>query len=142
MSLTYISQQITIYSGFCLIVIGIIGNGINVLVFSSVRSYRTTPCAFYFLMASIYNIIFIGINLSSRIAITGYGFDLSRTSIVWCKMRLFIGFSFTLISLSCSCLATIDQYFVTSQSAYLRHFSNIKWARRLVFVITIIWFLH
>jgi hypothetical protein len=75
----------------------------------------------------------------SRILSVGYGIDLTRTSITWCKMKSFIGVSISLISLSFSCLATIDQFFATSQSAYLRRFSNIKWAHRIVFIVNIIW---
>lgn len=142
MSLTYISQQITAYTGFFLIATGLFGNGINILVFTSVRSYRKTSCTFYFLAASIFNILFISINLTSRIAISGYGFDLTRTSIPWCKMRLFLGFSNTLISLSFACLATIDQYFATSKNAFVRSFSNIKWARPIVFIVIIFWYSH
>ncbi len=80
----------------------------------------------YYLIASICNIGFLTINLMSRILSVGYGIDLTRTSITWCKMKSFIGVSISLISLSFSCLATIDQFFATSQSAYLRRFSNIK----------------
>ena len=142
MSLPYIGQQITIYVGFFLLIAGVVGNGLNLLVFSSVRAYRTTPCTFYFLCASIYNIIYLSINLTSRIFISGYGIDLTRTSTSWCKMRLFLAVSMTLTSLTCSCSATIDQFFTTSQSAHLRRFSNIKWAHRIVIIGTIIWLCH
>jgi hypothetical protein len=142
MLLAYIGQQITIYAGYFLVVAGVVGNGINILVFSTVRNYRTTSCIFYILNASIWNIAFITIDLISRIVMIGYGIDLTRTSISWCKMRLFIGLSITLISLTCSCLSTIDQFFITSQCAYLRRFSNIKWAHRIVLIITIVWWLH
>jgi hypothetical protein len=142
MSLSYIGQQITIYSCFFLLIAGLIGNGINVLVFSSVRTYRTTPCTFYFLIASIYNILQILIILPSRIATSGYGIDLTRTSVSWCKMRQFIGAVLTLTSLTCSCLATIDQFFVTSQRANVRRLSNIKLAPPIVFIVSIVWILH
>ena len=142
MSLPYIGQQITIYVGFFFLIAGVVGNGINVLVFSSVRAYRTTPCTFYFLCASVYNIIYMSITLPSRIVISGYGIDLTRTSTSWCKMRQFISVSTILTSLTCSCLATIDQFFSTSQSAHLRRFSNIKWAHRIVIIATIIWLCH
>ena len=142
MSLPYIGQQITIYVGFFFLIVGVVGNVINILVFSSVRAYRTTPCTFYFLCASIYNIIYLSINLTSRIAISGFGIDLTRTSTSWCKIRLFIGVGMILTSLTCSCLATIDQFFSTSKSAHLRRFSNIKWAHRMVIIVTIIWLAH
>jgi hypothetical protein len=142
MSLTYIGEQITIYGGLFILIVGVVGNGINVLVFSSVRNYRTTPCTFYFLIASIFNIVYITINLISRIVSFGFGIDLTRTSTSWCKMRSFCLFTLSLITLTCSCLATIDQYFATSQSANLRRFSNIKWAHRIVIIVIIIWCLH
>jgi hypothetical protein len=142
MSLQYIGQQITIYVGLFLVVGGVIGNGINVLVFSTVRNYRTTPCSFYFLVASLFNILYIMINLSSRVASAGFGIDLTRTSDSWCKIRTFCLFTLALITISCSCLATIDQFFVTSQSAYLRRLSNIKWTYRITLIMIIVWCLH
>jgi len=142
MSLLYIGEQLTIYCGLLLLMLGVVGNGINVLVFSSVRNYRTTPCTFYFLISSIYNIAYITIALISRIVATGFGMDLTRTSTSWCKIRPFFLPVLSLISLSCSCLATIDQFFVTSQNANLRRFSNIKWSHRIVIIVMIIWFLH
>ena len=84
----------------------------------------------------------MSIGIPSRIVISGFGIDLTRTSTSWCKIRLFIGVSTILTSLSCSCLATIDQFFTTSQSAHLRRFSNIKWAHRIMIIVTIIWFSH
>jgi hypothetical protein len=142
MSLLYIGQQITIYGGFFTVVVGVVGNGMNILVFSNVRNYRQTPCTFYYLIASIYNIAFLTINLMSRILSVGYGIDLTRISITWCKMKSFIGVSISLISLNFSCLATIDQFFATSQNAYLRRFSNIKWTHRIVFIVNIIWCIY
>ncbi|CAF4219963.1 unnamed protein product, partial [Adineta steineri] len=87
MSLLYISQQITIYLGLFLLITGVVGNGLLILTFSAVRTYRKTPCTFYFLIRSADNIAFILINLISRIVSAGYGIDLTRTSVVWCKIR-------------------------------------------------------
>jgi len=142
MSLLYIGEQITIYGGLFILIIGVVGNGINVLVFSTVGNYRRTPCTFYFLIASIFNIAYITIDLPSRIVTVGYGIDLTQTSTSWCKIREFCIVTPPLITLTCSCLATIDQYFATSQSAYLRRFSNIKWAHRITIIVIIIWCLH
>jgi hypothetical protein len=142
MSLLYIGQEVTIYGGLFLVVAGVIGNGMNIFIFSSVRNYRSAPCTFYFLIASIFNIMYITINLISRIVSTGYGFDLTRTSTAWCKIRTFCLFTLSLITLTCSCLATIDQYFATSQNVRLRRYSNIKWAHRIVIIMIIIWCFH
>ncbi|CAF1313874.1 unnamed protein product [Adineta steineri] len=142
MSLLYISQQVTIYLGFFLLVVGVIGNGINILVFSSVRTYRKSPCTFYFLIASIINVIYIIINLISRIVSAGYGIDLTRTSSTWCRTRQYLIGVFSLISITCSCLATIDQFLLTSRNAYLRSLSNIILAHRIVLIVVIVGCIH
>lgn len=138
----YVAQQLTIYCGIFLLVTGIIGNGINILIFSTVRTYRTNPCSFYFLMNSIDNFVYITINLISRIVMTGYGIDLTQTSVAWCKMRTYLLGPLPLISFTTSCLPSIDQFLVTSKSVYLRSLSNIKWAYRTVFTTIIVWIRH
>ena len=141
MSLLYIGQQFTICVGFILLFSGVIGNGLNIFIFSSVQNYRQTPCTFYFLVQSIINILYILINLTSRIVSTGYGIDLTRTSVIWCKTRNFFLSFLSLSSFSCSCLATVDQFFVTSSNVRLRQLSKIQWAHRIVFGLIIFWFL-
>lgn len=142
MSLTFISQQIAIYGGIFIFVIGVVGNGINVFIFTTIRNYRRTPCIFYFLIASIFNILFIVINLTTRILSVGFGNDLAKTSIIWCKARQFFVSTLPLVSLTCSCCATIDQYLLTSKNINLHRFSNIKWTHRSVIIIIILCLLY
>jgi hypothetical protein len=142
MSLADINQQMTIYVGFFIIVLGLLGNGLNVFIFSSVRVYRTTPCSFYFLVGSIGNMLYLLINVTTRIISVGYGWDLAGIAVVWCKVRTFCLITISLIIFSCSCLATIDQYLVTSQRPHLRHGSQLKWAHRLVLAVIVFWCLH
>jgi hypothetical protein len=142
MSLFIIGQQITIYLGISLVVLGLLGNGINILVFSTTATYRKNPTTFYFLITSVYNISYIVINLISRIIISGYGIDLTARSLAFCKIRPFCLAALCLISLSCCCLATIDQFLTTSQNAYIRSFSSIKWSHRIVIIVILVWFLH
>jgi hypothetical protein len=140
MSLLYIGQLITIYLGFILLFTGIIGNGISIFIFSSAHNYQRIPCIFYLLVQGINNVFFILINLTSRIVSAGFGIDATSTSVFWCKARyFFIGF-FSLNSFSCACLATIDQFFVTSQNVRLRQLSKIQWAHRIVLILVIFWF--
>jgi hypothetical protein len=142
MSLIYIAQQLTIYGGSVLLVFGIIGNAMNIWIFSSVRNYRTIPCTFYFLVVSIHNIIYILINLPIRIFSTAHSVDLTRNSLIWCKTQsFFIGY-LGLTSFTCSCLTTVDQFLATSRSVYLRRFSNIRLAYRLVLIVMIVWCFH
>ncbi|UJR12698.1 hypothetical protein I4U23_016872 [Adineta vaga] len=137
MSLIYIAQQITIYGGFCLLITGVLGNAINVYIFSIVRSYRKNPATFYFLIASIFNIVFLMINLSIRIAL-GFNIDVIQISTNWCKARNYLLYTLAMIVLACPCMAMIDQFLVTSRQAKLRSLSNIRWAHRLVIIVIII----
>jgi hypothetical protein len=142
MSLLYISQQFTIYTGFGLLLAGIVGNGLNILILSTVRAYRTTPCTFYFLVGSIVNIIYILINLITRILSVGYGIHYTNTSSISCKIQQFLLVTPAILSVTLSCLAMIDQFLVTSRIVYLRRCSQIKWAHRIVFIAIIVWCLH
>lgn len=141
-SLGYLSQQITIYIGICLFTAGLVGNGINIWVFISKNSYRTTPCTFYFLIGSMNNVIVVFISLSNRILTVGYGIDLTRLSNPWCKIREFSLVFSSCLSVTCSCLAMIDQYLVTSRKNSLRRRSQIKWTHRTMIIIITFWFLH
>jgi hypothetical protein len=142
MSLTYLGDQITIYSGSAMLLAGVIGNGMNIFIFSTTHTYRTTPLSFYYLIGSIDNMIYILIFLITRIATAIIGIDLTFTSLIWCKARAFFTLFLAPISFTCSCLATIDQFFVTSQNVNLRLCSNIKWAHRIIIIAIIVWFIH
>jgi hypothetical protein len=142
MSLVYIGQQLTIYGGSILFITGMFGNGMNIFIFSSVHSYRTTPCTFYFLVSSICNILYILFNLIPRILNSSHGIDFTKTSLFWCKVQHFLIGLLGLTSFTCSCLATIDQFLVTSQNALLRRYSQIQRAYRIVFIFIIIWSFH
>jgi hypothetical protein len=142
MTLIYIAQQFTLYFGFFLLIGGLIGNAMNVLIFSKVRTYRTTPCTFYFLIGSIVNFFYLLLNLTARILTVSYGIDLLNKSSIECKLRFYFLITPTIISMSCSCLAAIDQFLVTSRSARLRTCSTIQWAHRIVFIVIIVSCLH
>ena len=120
LSLIYVGQQVTIYAGFFFLFTGVFGNCMNMLIFSSERRYRKTPCTFYFLIESIFNNLYVIINMTSRISGIGYGVDSGNTSVIWCKVRQFLIVTFAVVSLYCSCLASIDQFLVTSRDIRLR----------------------
>lgn len=142
MSLLNIGQQLTMYVGIFLVVVGIVGNGINILVFSSVKTYRANPITFYFLIVLVFNLMYILINLITRIIMLSFGIDLTASSLAFCKLRPFFLSTFGLITLTCCSLATINQFFLTSRSVHLRSLNNMKWTYRLVVIVFIVWCLH
>ena len=142
MSLVSTSQQIIVYSGIVLFLVGITGNTMNIIVFSSVSAYRRTPATFYFLIESIFKCIFLFVNLPPRIIAFSFGYDFANMSVIWCKTRQYLLMMSSTIAISCICLSTIDQYFVTSSNPSLRRMSQIKWSHRIVTIVIITWCLH
>ena len=135
-------RQYTLYIGYFLLIIGIIGNFLNIVLLSSVRSYRCQPSTFYFLIASIFNLIVIVVGLFSRLLEFGHGFDWSNSSLFWCKFRSYFITSVPLIPVYCQCFATLDQYFVTSKNVQLRQLSQITRAYWTSFILILISLLH
>lgn len=80
-------QQYTIYVGFSLLITGIFDNIMNIYILSAVNSYRSSPSTFCFFIASMYDILILLVARMSRIIETCYGYDLSNSSIAWCKIR-------------------------------------------------------
>jgi hypothetical protein len=139
-SLELATNESTIYGGFFLFVIGMIGNTLNIIIFTSLKTFRETSAAFYMNITSIVNIFQIIVGLLSRILITGYNIDPTKSSSSVCKIRQFILITTMLIIFTCMCFAVVDQYL--SLTHRWRHLCNVKVACRLVIGAIIICFLH
>ncbi|UJR07288.1 hypothetical protein I4U23_011576 [Adineta vaga] len=111
MSLLYIGQQITIFGECSMFLSGIFGNIMNILIFSTAQ---TNPGTFYFLAASMINIIYFIGNLSFRILSVGYNLDFTINSVWWCKLRNYRYIMLGPISYTCVCLVTILYIFIKS----------------------------
>jgi len=72
----------------------------------------------------------------------GYSIPSIQTSVVICKIRLFLAQGCTTLSLTIVCLAAFDQYLTTNHRPYLRQLSTLKLASYLVFSAAVIWILH
>lgn len=141
-SYTYLIQQVSFYYGIPVLIGGIVGGFLNTIVFLSLQTFRQNSCAFYLLIMSIVNIGQLFTGLLSRILISGYNIDWTETSAFYCKFRYFLLQFCTLVSLTCICLATIDQYFATSSDPQRRQWNQLKIAHRAVLITILIWFLH
>ena len=137
-----IGQEITIYLGILTLIAGVIGGLLIILVFQSLRTFRENSCAFYLTVMSIVNIGQMITGLLTRIVTYGYGIDWTITSFFYCKIRFYCYHVCALISMTCICLATIDQYFATCSRPRWQQWCNIKLARRLSSIFILIWILH
>jgi hypothetical protein len=118
------------------------GNNMNIYILSTVSSYRSTPSTLYFLIGSSYDILILVVSLLSRILDTGYGLDLTNSSVIWCKLRQYFIVSISAIPFYCQCFATIDRFLISSHDQRLRKHSSVKQVYWIATCITIICFIH
>jgi hypothetical protein len=114
----------------------------NLVVFLSLKTFRQSSCAFYLTVMSFVNIGQLSTGQFSRLMITGYGIDWTQTSLPYCKFRWYSFQIFTYVSVTCVCLATIDQFFATCDRVRWQQWSNIKLAQRLIVVSVIFWIIY
>lgn len=138
----FLTQEITIYMGIPILCAGIIGETLNCIVFLSLKTFRENSCVFYLTIMSFVNIGQLLTSLLPRILLNGFYINWSQDSSWYCKFRIYILQLCTLMSYTCMCLATIDQYFATCLNPRLQQLSNIKLARILSLIFFIIWLLH
>jgi hypothetical protein len=132
-TLNFISQQIHIYFGLSILILGVIGGILNIIIFTTLKTFRETTCAFYLTAVSIVNIGELLTALLIRVLSEGFNIDIKK--IPWvCKMQIYIVVWCALFSMTVMCLATIDQYI--SMSTY-RHYSNKRVAQRAIILICI-----
>ena len=141
-SLTFIAQQMTIYIGFPLVVGGVLGGFLNAIVFLSLRTFRESSCALYLTAMSVANIGQLLTALLTRIMAVGFDIDWTLSSVFYCKFRVYCIQVCASLSLTCYCLATIDQYFATCSRPRWQQWCNTKVATGLVTVALVVWIGH
>ncbi|CAF0996289.1 unnamed protein product [Rotaria sp. Silwood1] len=113
------------------IILGIIGNGLNLFIFTR-RTLSRSSCTLYLIAASIDNILVICISLLTRLLANGFSLDVAKTSDVMCKLRFYFGYVFFALSPYFYTLACFDRYCSSSASATRRSLCNKKVAKRLI----------
>jgi len=137
-SITFIGQQITIYGGMIILGLGVLGNLINIIVFLSLKIFRQSSCAFYLTIMSFVNIGQLLSGLLTHMMSAGFQIDWTVMSLSFCKFQWTFFQLCTLMSYTCLCLATIDQYCATCTRLRFQQWSSIKIAHRLMTISIII----
>ena len=131
-------QQMNIYVAIFIYVTGVIGSVLNIIIFTSLKTFRETSCGFYLIFTSFFNAGQTIFALTTRILDSGFAINLTNTS--WsCKVRTYLAQSFVLLSLTSMSLVTIDQYFSISQ---YRRWSGLRLARRNLIIGCLVWAFH
>ncbi|CAF1365441.1 unnamed protein product [Adineta ricciae] len=134
--LTVIGKLFARYMLLVMIILSSVGNVLNVLIFSQSK-LRSNPCTVYLLAASYTNLIWTVAAVCSRFLST-YNLDFSAQISGLCKIRHFIFFSFSSISVWMMTLATFDRFLISSTSTKYRQFSSFRNTYRLIGITTII----
>ncbi|CAF1304556.1 unnamed protein product [Adineta steineri] len=144
MSSTILSfaTKYSIYSGTVICSLGIVGNVINILVFTQLKVFRDNRCAFYLTIESIFNFLYMLFGISVNILISIYGDDETGRSLIWCKLRYIIAQTLTSCSFTMVCCTAADEYFSTNYRCNLRQTCTLKLARYLTFILICIWTCH
>jgi hypothetical protein len=137
-ALNFASQQFHIYFGLSILILGVIGGILNIIIFTTLKTFRETTCAFYLTAVSVINIGQLLIPLSIRVLSEGFLINITETSWV-CKIQVYLATCCTLVSTTGMCLAAIDQ--CLSMSTY-RRFSNLRLAQRAVLLNFSFWGLY
>lgn len=103
---------------------GIIGNFLNILVFSQ-KTLKHTGCSLYFICLSIIHIIVLAVPGLTQIIFAITGFDIALASVFWCKFFVYIILCGTLLSRGYICLISIDRWLITSLQARILGITTI-----------------
>ncbi|CAF2763961.1 unnamed protein product [Rotaria sp. Silwood2] len=134
-TIDFIIYIISAYVGYFNVIIGLMGNIINIFVFTQLKLFRRNQSAFYLTCASIVDScqLILDIDLVS---------DLTRISLIWCKLRAYFSQFTRIISTTIICFAAIDQYLSTNYHVQLRQMSTFKSAQFLISILIIFSFLY
>jgi hypothetical protein len=133
-----IVQQLNIYVALFIYLSGIIGALLNIVIFTSLKTFRQTSCGFYLTVTSVFNLGQAVFALTTRILDAGFAINLTNVS--WsCKCRTYLAQSCVLLSLTSMSLVTIDQFFSLT---HFRQWSSVRLARRHILVACCVWLIH
>ena len=135
--LNIIQGYLTITLG-CLLVVGVIGNSLNCLVFLRKR-LRSNPCSIFFVAASFANIIVLIYYLIPTIYSTYNSPALENIDIFYCKIRLYLRNILLVTSRTYLAFACAAYYAQTSRSIRVRQLFQQKRTLKIVFIVPCIW---
>ncbi len=119
-----------------LFIAGNIGCILNILIFTQ-RNYRRHSCSAYILANTFTNLIVINIIIFFRF-VNGFNIDPTMTTLLFCKIRLYIAQVALTLSRIYIVLACIDRWALTSRNVRIQAFAQIKIPKILIPSIAIL----
>lgn len=137
-TLATIQQYLTVSLG-ALLVVGVIGNMLNCMVFLQKR-LRSNPCSVFFAAASVANVIVLIYYIIPTIH-SVYNPAPENSNGIYCKVRLYIRNALLVISRCYLTMACVTCYAQSSRNAHIREFFRPIVVTRIIAVIPVIWFI-
>mgnify|MGYP001117946656 FL=1 len=140
-SINYCSIQISNYLGISTVILGVLGGIFNMIVFLSLRIFRESSCGIYLIVMSCVHIFQLAFGYFYRILTVGSLAPWLDVSILSCTVRMYLSQICGVISVSCICLAVIDQYLATPKYPRLQQWSQAKVNKRICVLMCLFWIL-
>ncbi|CAF1209335.1 unnamed protein product [Adineta ricciae] len=102
-------------------------------------TYRNSPCAMFFLAASISQFFAYNFALFTRMLPLGYNVAIFNYNLWYCKLRFYFFYVFVALPRYYIILASIDRYFASSRDVLRRRWSSPKIAYRLIIGNALFW---
>ncbi|CAF0942765.1 unnamed protein product [Adineta steineri] len=136
------ATQYSLYTGCIMFSFGVIGNALNILVFTQLKLFRTNRCAFYITIESISNFIYQFLSISLTVLTSIYGDDATGRSAIWCKLRFILAQICALTTFYMICFSAVDQFFSTNHRYNLRQMCTLKLGRYFTFIFICFAIIH
>lgn len=127
------------YVGAAIFFLGTIGNVMNIIVFTCLKSYRSLVTSTFLFGASLFAQVFLILSFGFRTLSKWAGYDIASRNEPICKFTLLLRTASIQIYLTCLCLASIDRYLMTSRSVRRRELITLRRARLAVVVCVVVW---
>ena len=137
--LSFITRELNLYIPIPILILGTIGNILNIMVFSR-PLLRTNPCSLYFISGGIANFLSLYIGLITPF-LGLYNLDPTQKSNILCKIRFYLRFTTITLSTWFVLFACIDRFLTSSTNATYRSWSSFRLAKRVILLATITCFI-
>ncbi|CAF0802365.1 unnamed protein product [Adineta steineri] len=136
------ATQYSLYTGYITFSFGIIGNVLNLLVFTQLKQFRTNRCAFYITIESISNLIYQIFYISLTVSASVYGDAITGGTNSWCKYRIILPQMCALTTFYMICCSAVDQFFSTNYRYNFRQMCTLKIGRYFAFIFICFAIIH
>ena len=107
------AQVFSTYSTYITFGLGLMGNLLNILVFTKLKTFRLNHCAFYLIAESIVDVVQVSQTFINEIwKLSLNGVDATTISLAWCKLRTILPQWLRLMLSAIVCFVAIDQFFL------------------------------